>query len=109
MFKDYRVSDPSGWEVIQLLFFKWLSTPLRLQNVISALKNVYSICIYVYIHRLYKFWNIIAYLKFPNIKHGLILNSFVSVNAFSLFLKPEYHIINAIQTGKELDNGIWYN
>lgn len=53
MFKDYRVSDPSGWEVIQLLFFKWLSTPLRLQNVISALKNVYSI--YVYIYRLYKF------------------------------------------------------
>lgn len=28
MFKDYRVSDPSGCKVIQLGFFKWCYTIL---------------------------------------------------------------------------------
>ena len=28
----------------------------------------------VYVCILYKFWDIIAYLKFPNTKYGLILN-----------------------------------
>lgn len=42
------------------------------QNIISVLKMFV-----VYVRILYKFRDRIAYLKFPNTKHGLILNETV--------------------------------